>query len=529
MQLNGKKMSEEGTTNSNTEVAAPKDSLTGLEDEILQKKPKSKIKLIYTILAISLFFGAFNLTIFFNNFLLPDYLCSPLVFTCKVGVTNNSGAMASEAQVFSIIRTVATIAFMISLVVGGAISDDIRSRFGNRVPMIILGALIAGIGYASVPVLVRGNNYWLVLVLGSLIYIVIHIGLGFALAPDYALISELFTKEERGWAGLGFAGIGLIGTMIGYALQDVAKPGTNPAQGPAPALAAANVAWITTGFIAGGVIIFLGLLTFIMTPKYNPPFPADGTVSDILATPRYLFEMGSGNSANRDFLLMFIIGILWGGAGYIIDTYLASFLKAMKDNGFITLDPANLLIIIGISAAILAGPVGYVISKLGKIKSGMLGSLMLGFFSFMVAQTFIWANNPLYALAFIAAAGTIFITAINVSLPADLVPRGKEGQFMGLFIIAANLLAPFAGGAATLISIQYKNDVLGGYSTLFLIPTMLYFIAVFILAFMHYEDQLESEYNLYYRRYLLFKGFVSDKTRFAALKVSSSLRFKKSR
>ena len=521
-------MSEEGNSTTNNETTDSKDTLTGLEDELLQKKPKSTLKLIYTILAISFFFGAFNLTIFFNNFLLPDYLCSPLVFACQAKVEHDPNA-ALELQVFSTVRTLSTIVFMIALVVGGAISDDVRSRFGNRAPMILFGAIIAGIGYASFPILARGNNFAIVLLVSSIIFVVIHIGLGFALAPDYALISELFIKEERGWAGLGFAGIGLIGTLIGYALQDVSKPGTVLPDVAYPTVAAANTAWITTGLIAGGVIIFLGLLTFILTPKYNPPFPADGTVSDILATPRYLFEMGSGNSANRDFLLMFIIGILWGGGGYIIDTYFASFLKAMKDKSYITIDPANLLLLIGIAAAFFAAPAGVVIAKLGKIKSGMIGSIMLGFFTFMVAQSFIWADNPIYALALVAAAGTIFITAVNVSLPADLVPRGKEGQFMGLFIIAANLLSPLAGALATFISVQFKNDALTGYSTIFLLPTILYFIAVFILAFMHYEEQLEGEYQMYYRRYLLFKGYVSDKARFTALKVSSSLRLKKSR
>lgn len=503
--------SENPSENSN--ISETKDQLTGLEDEILQKKPKSPIKLLYTVIAISLFFGAFNLNIFFNNLLLPEFLCSPAVFACKA-IPDNSGL---ELQVFSTVRTIATIVFMISLVVGGAISDDIRSRFGNRAPMILFGAIIAGIGYMSLPIFVGGTNMLLVVILCSLVFIVINIGLGFALAPDYALISELFVKEERGWAGLGFAGIGLIGTGIGFGLSIIASK-TSPIE-----------SWINLCFLAGLTIIILGLLTFILIPKYNPPFPADGTISDILATPRYLFEMGSGNSANRDFLLMFVIGILWGGGGYVIDTYFASFLGDLQSASFTTIVPANMLIVIGVMAALFAGPVGIVIAKLGKIKSGMLGSIMLGFFTFIVAQSFMWSDNAIYSVTVILSAGTIFITAVNVSLPADLVPRGKEGQFMGLFLIAANLMTPVVGFVATLISVQYKTDVLGGFSTLFLLTTLLYFAAVFILAFMHYEDQIEGEYQLYYRRYLLFKGYVSDKTRFAALKVSSSLRFKRSR
>jgi len=180
-------VSEKKTSDNRIEASILKDPLTSVEDEILQKKPKSKVKLIYTVIAISLFFAAFNLTIFYKTILLSLFLCSPNVFSCD---TNPSQSGIANAMNLIIVVS-STIAFMIALVVRGAICDDIRSRFGNRAPMILLGAIIAG--------------------------------LGFALAPDYALISELFTKEERGWVGLGFAGIGLGRTLIGIGLKDVSK------------------------------------------------------------------------------------------------------------------------------------------------------------------------------------------------------------------------------------------------------------------------------------------------------------------
>ena len=508
-------MTIEDTSAINNQISGTKDSLTGLEDEILQKKPKSPIKLIYTIIAISLFFSGFNLTIFYKTFLLLRLLCSPAVYAC----TANPAIAGTANTSYTIMIVLSTVAFMFALVVGGAISDDIRSRFGNRVPMILLGSIIAGLGYVLLPIILIGNNVFYILLVGNIVYIIINIGLGFALAPDYALISELFTKEERGWVALGFAAVGLFGTLLGYGLQEISNINT-------------YVAWIKTGVLSGVLIIVLGLLTFIMTPKYNPPFPSDGTIDDILATPRYLFEMGSGNSANRDFLFMFIIGILWGGGGFIVDTQFATLLYNLwiSDTPNFTINnAANLLLIIGIMGAFFAGPVGIVIAKFGKVRSGMIGSILMGFFTFMIAQQFMWSDIPIYAISVFLAIGSIFITAVNVSLPADLVPRGKEGQFMGLFIIAANLLAPIVGLIAAGILAVNQEDIFTGFSTVFLLTTILYFAAVFILAFMHYEDQLESEYNVYYRRYLLFKGYVSDKTRFAALKVSSSLRFKKSR
>lgn len=487
-----------------------------LEDEFLQKvNKKSTLKIVTTVIAISLFFGGFNLTILLDTVFLGKYLCSPAVFSCSPNLKGDTAA-ATATFVYSALKTISVVAFMFALIIGGAISDDLRTRFGNRVPMIMLGATIAGIGYIILPYIVVGNNPDYILVAGGLTYIFIYTGLGFALAPEYALISELFTKEERGWAGMGFAGIGLIGTIIGVVLQEIYVSPFGPEKLNAPEL----VQWNTIGLVAGMMIIVLGLLTFIMTPKINPPFPSDGVIQDIINTPKYLFQLGSGD-ANKDFLLMFIVGMFWGGGGFIISSYLPIFIDNLGNKT--TIISTDVLLIMGVSGALFAGPVGVMIAKLGKVKSGMLGSLVLGFFTFMFAQSFSWGNNQIILLSILAGFGLIFITAVNISLPADLVPRGKEGQFMGLFIVAANLSVPVVGTVVTII-LSSTTDSLLGLSTVFLMSTILYFGAVFILGFMHYESQLEGEYKLFYRRYLIAKGYVSDKAKFTAMKVTSSIR-----
>ncbi|MFV2015550.1 MAG: MFS transporter [Candidatus Heimdallarchaeota archaeon] len=367
-----------------------------LEKELL-KQPESKttFQIVKTVLAISMFFGGFNLTILLDTIFLGKYLCSPAIFACTGEIGDIGGSNATF--VYSALKTVSVIVFMFALIIGGAISDDLRTRFGNRVPMIMFGATIAGIGYMIFPWFVRGNEPTTVLLLGSINYLFIYTGLGFALAPEYALISELFTKEERGWAGLGFAGIGLIGTVLGVVLQILFIDPFEKALIPKPEL----IPWTTIGLIAGILIIFLGALTFIATPKKNPPFPSDGVVQDIINTPKYLFQLGSGNDANKDFLLMFVVGILWGGGGFVIASYLPELLKNLVSSDYTNIDPTSLLFIMGISGAIFAGPVGILIAKLGKVKSGMTGSLVLGFFTFMLAQSFSWNDNFIFILAII--------------------------------------------------------------------------------------------------------------------------------
>lgn len=505
---------------SNNENTDPKENsdieyqdISKIEEELLSKpEPKSPFKLIITILFIAFYFAGFNLTIFFDTIILPEYLASPAVF----GATSAQGD-----TIFSTLRTISVIISIFALIVGGAISDDLRTRFGNRVPMILGGAILTGMGYFLMPLIMKGADGNYILITGIIVYALVNIGLGFSLAPDYALISELFTKEERGWAGLGFAGVGLLGTVIGVIIEAFL---ITPYKDTTPQL----INWTLVGFITGGFIILVGLLTFIGTPKKNPPFPADGTMKDIIATPKYLFQLGSGNDVNNDFLLMFLVGILWGSGTFIISNHFPVFIRDLRDAGFTTIQSTNILMFMGISGAIFAGPVGVIITKIGKTKSGIVGSLILGFFTFSIAQTVAWGDVPIYALAVMVGFGTIFITAINLSLPADLVPKGKEGQFMGMFTVAASLLAPMAGVVVTVV-LQSSADPLKNYGTVFLLTTFLYLGATFILLFMHYENEMEAIYLAYTRRYLITRGYISDKTKFAALKVSSSLKLKKRR
>lgn len=517
-------MSQDDSTAQSKEIA--KDELTGLEDEILlnQKKPKTKLKLLFVLVAVSVFYAGFNLSLFFDTVLLKAYLCAPHVFNCPIesdGAYLPTHQLTMASSVFNIMTATGAFFFMMFLIIGGAYSDNLRTRFGNRAPMILIGSFIAGFGYMILPIIVVGNNQTFVMIMGMACYAIVYIGMGSALAPEYALISELFTKEERGLVGMGFAGIGLLGTVTGIIVQAIffIPNASNP-----PA-----IDWYALSFFAGFFIFVLGIITSILTPKVNPAFPGDGVWKNVLATPKYLFQRGESEVKGNDFLLMFIVGILWGGGGFLISIDLPDYVDALRGlNTGVTIEKQTLLIIFGLSAAFFAGPVGIFITKLGKIKSGIAGSIILGFFTFLAGQEFARNDTSILLLAFMAGAGLIFITAVNISLPADLVPRGKEAQFMGLFMVAANVMAPLAGVLAGII-IHNSPDIIDGYSTIFLMATLLYFGAVFILLFMHYEDQLEGEYQTYYRRYLIMKGYVSDKTRFAALKVSSSLKLKKNR
>lgn len=57
-----------------------------------------------------------------------------------------------DAQgLFLLTAAVGTTVYIIAAVIGGSISDGLRTRFGNRLPIVILGAAMASIMYIIAP------------------------------------------------------------------------------------------------------------------------------------------------------------------------------------------------------------------------------------------------------------------------------------------------------------------------------------------------------------------------------------------
>ncbi|MHA2364148.1 MAG: MFS transporter [Candidatus Hodarchaeales archaeon] len=467
----------------------------------IDEKPKSVLKLLILIVSIGSVFAGLNISMFFDQLILPKYL---------VELLTEEGKSTDEIQnmagtVYNLLRSVQTLFYLSTIVVTGAISDNLRSeRFGNRVPMVLIGVFIVGFCYSMGGILIPmfGNP----LIPLFLVYIGKSIGFGFVFSPGQALVSELFTKEERGWVAIGLAFTGGFGSISGIVLQ---------------AVFGQNYAIIM--IIAGVMAIVFGIIMFTLTPKHNPSYPPTegGAIRDILNTPKYILFIGTASSQKTDsetrstmknsFLFFFLVQMCWGAATYIISANFALFIGVLNDDPRYNLGlsaTVGMIILMGF-AAIFAVPAGILINIIGKTKAGMVGSLLLGIATFIISQEFAWNIFGVFLVIAIAGGGFIIIGSVSVALPADLVPKGKEGQFMGLFILARDFPTPLVAFLIAMIfNVGGETATLSNYSTLFLITTVVEFVAVFLLAFVHYEDVLESEYRQYYQRYLLFRGSI---------------------
>ncbi|MFX0116064.1 MAG: MFS transporter, partial [Candidatus Hodarchaeota archaeon] len=198
---------------------------------------------------------------------------------------------------YGVILSIAITLYLVTVIVSGALSDDLRSdRWGNRVPLIMVGGGLMGLIFIlayGVLSIFEANLFIIIILFGG-----IYIAYGIFSSPNNALMSELFEKHMRGWSALARMVFGGLGSGIAI----VVFPGL------------ADSGNYETILIIIAVVLFIcsGLVA-LFVPKLNPDFDPDETISDIINTPRYLATYGRG-----DFGKLMVCQVFWSlGTGAV--------------------------------------------------------------------------------------------------------------------------------------------------------------------------------------------------------------------
>ncbi|MFX1534621.1 MAG: MFS transporter [Promethearchaeota archaeon] len=422
------------------------------------------------ILAIQLLFGIgiYGIGISFFGTFENNYLT---LYFQNQGLTT-----ADQGLYFAVALGAGAIVFMIGALLGGVLSDDLRTRYGSRIPVIVVSTILAGlIMIFAVPILtILGND----LTAYALLFIVIHFLLGLAASPWYALVSDLLSKERRAWSALVTASLMTIGVgigifVIGRLIQDYDI-----------------FLWPVNGLL----VITFTIISAILIPKVNPDFEPDSTLNDLLNSPSYLLKFGKG-----DFSKLFGISLLWGIGATSLSSFFTFYVRNL---GWYLLDPIagegsiiTLMLITAATGFIVAIPAGFLCNLIGKAKTGILGSLALAlYFIFLLfSQTY----ESLRIVAIFGGIGGILLTTVGVALPADLMPEGKEGQFWSFILISRQISAPIALAIGGILIFAFNNFIL-----LFLFNAGLMLLAALGTAFIAYENLSLPDYLLFHRRIL---------------------------
>ncbi|NHJ00892.1 MAG: MFS transporter [Candidatus Heimdallarchaeota archaeon] len=412
---------------------------------------------------------------------------------------------ASIAEtIFSYSVAAGSVAFLGTVIIGGAFSDDYRSKYGARAPFILGGCLLAGIMLIVTPFFAgSSNDPELMKILFPICFFLIYAGLGLASSPYGALLSELFTKEQRGWVGIVLAGFTTLGSFLGLVLF---KEITKILLGVAELFQMSLVLEVSFFIFPALVIAISGIFIFFLVEKANPPYPPiDSVITDIIQTPTYLL-----NFSGSDFGKMFFVQSFWGFAGETVSIYLIIHISKASS---ISLDEApTALVILAVVSALMVIPAGFFIQKFGKVNTAIVGSIAYSLFCLLLGGMEIGGYSwALIIIAALGGLGAVFVESVRVSLPADLVPEGKEAQFMGLNKFGATWTQPLVALAGGFILSAFADWNYSATAVMFLVAGIASIIATILLFLITYEKMVRSEYQKFYKRYLQAKGFFEGK------------------
>ena len=316
----------------------------------------------------------------------------------------------------------------------GMKSDRTRTRWGRRMPYIMVGAPLSVAGFIAIPYMVKlvpvelsGQLSQLkvpfallILALGlTLLAAAIYRTPAIALMPD--IVPSKFRSQANGIINL-MGGIGVvIGLFAGGMLFDID---------------------IAMPFIVGGAVVLISSAIVVFAIK-EPDAPPENTSEKQNRLLDNLREVWHDDDRSVLFLLLAIFA--WFVAYNALETFFTSYATTVLN---VTAGRASQLFTIAGGVFILfAVPAGYLAGKFGRKRTIIAG---LGGFVLAVLLIAFTHNVSSVTVALVMVGASWALVNIN-SLPmvVDSVPQTKLGTYTGLYYFAsmsAAIVGPIAIG-----------------------------------------------------------------------------------
>ena len=368
-----------------------------------------------------------------------------------------------------LIMTLDNIAALFILPLIGAWSDRTRTRIGRRYPFILIGAPVAAIAFALIPVAtgminpaangsISGNGGAFALFIAAIGAMLL--AMAFFRTPVIALMPDLTPSPMRSKAN------GVINFMGGFG-------GVVAALGLARFFDVNHI----IPFWAGAAIMLVAIALLFITVR-EPKVADLSTEQAGGEKPRAgLRGISMAPAESRKSLILLMLAIFgwfvgYGGIGAFFSSY------AVTKLGVTAGTAGTLFSISSVAFIIFAIPAGFIGVRLGRKRTITTG---LAIFGTLLVIAYFVPNVP--AVAVILALGGMAWALVNVnSLPmvVDITEDARLlGTFTGMYYFAsqsAEIFGPLLNGA--IIDLTGRN-----YSMIFLVTPAFFVLAIICMAF----------------------------------------------
>ena len=366
----------------------------------------------------------------------------------------NMGATDQEVQyLVGIMMAIDNLAALVLLPIFGKLSDKTKTRFGKRMPYIMIGTLIVAIAFPFLPVLFANNSLGGFMAIMAIVVI-------FAMAyrnPAVALMPDMTPKPLRSKANgiiniLGYVG-GAMGTVLGIFFV-LAKNG----------VVTTDFWTLEAPFLIASVLMVISAVVLFFTVKENK---IEAEMKDEMARGELSSEAVDEvkedkplSKANKIVLFTILAAeFFWfmadNGIATFMTNYTVYFLGAASSNAMYNTIIGGVGSVIGFA---IGGIVASKITRKWTVFIG-LGATVLSYVIWTIltfAVGFSGNSFPwwIFAIWFIKGVGMSFVHVNSFPMVVELCPSSKIGAYTGYYYaasMAAQTITPIALGSLLLL------------------------------------------------------------------------------
>ncbi len=332
----------------------------------------------------------------------------------------------------------------------GALSDRTNTRFGRRMPFLLIGVPLAAIFCSLIP---SSNS----LISLMTFIIIMNFAMSIYRAPTVALMPDVTPSPLRSKANGVINFMGGLAAVIAYGLGGVLYK-VNPGY---------------PFYMAS--IIMLAALILLYTNIKEP---------ELIEIEKKEEKPKKDAAKNKSLIFMLLAIFFWFTGFNAVETFFS-----LYGQHILGIEPGTSSIVLtsfSLAFLIFAIPAGFVASKLGRRKTILLG--IIG--ALVVFVPLIFIRNAI-VISIILISGGIFWALININsypMIVEMAPKGLTGAYTGyyyFFSSTAAIVSPILFG--------WIKDLVGSYSPLFVYASMGFVLAFICMQFVKHGDVKELD------------------------------------
>lgn len=384
---------------------------------------------------------------------------------------------ALSSFIIGIVMVIDNIFAIVMLPYIGALSDKTRTKWGRRMPYIMIGAPSAALFFALIPIARRYQV--LALMMGTIIFMNFFMAL--FRSPVIALMPDITPSRFRSQANGIINFMGGLGALFAYfggkVLYDI------------------NYA---LPFYVGAALMLIANILVVLFIKEPEEYRVKEKTKKISFKETFNQSFGELKenlkdvfaSQEKSLFFMLLAIFLWFIAFNSVETFFTSYAKF--ELGIKESTGAFMLGIFALGFMVFSIPAGFIGGKFGRKRTMSLGLIIVTAVMIIALYLGLQATSSKISTDFVVKAFSgLFLLGgfgwglINVnSLPmvVDMTTEEKVGGYTGLyyfFSMAANIFAPPLSG----IAIDYF-----GYSSLLVFATIFFVLALIAVQFVKRGD-----------------------------------------